>query len=67
MSKKSDKKITKEVKCDFLSNGKVGCIHVTAQCKSIDDLKEVLEFAKEASELVPLQIGSALEVLNNKP
>lgn len=60
-------KVIKEVKCDFLTGGKVGCIHVTAQCKDINDLKEVLEFAGEASKLVPLQIENALEVLNNKP
>lgn len=65
--RRKTRKVVKNVKCDFLASGKVGCVHVSAQCKSIDDLKEVLEFAGEASKLVPLQIGEALDLINNKP
>lgn len=61
------KKVIKEVKCDFLTGGKVGCVHVTANCTSVDDLKEVLEFAKEASKLVPLPIEDAMELISNMP
>lgn len=64
---KKFRKVIKEVKCDFLAGGKVGCIHVAAKCKNIDDLKEVLDFAKEASKLVPLPIEDAMELISNKP
>ena len=64
---KRKKKLIKEVKCDFLTSGKVGCIHVSAHCRDIADLKEVLEFAHEASKLVPLPIEDAMKLISNKP
>lgn len=49
----SQSKLIKKVQFDFLRAGNVGCIHVEANCKTVEDLKEALEFAKEASKLIP--------------
>ncbi|WP_338630735.1 hypothetical protein [Clostridium baratii] len=47
------KELIKKVQFDFLRAGQVGCVHVEADCKTVEDLKEALEFAKEASKLIP--------------
>lgn len=47
------KKTVKNVSFDFLKAGTVGCVHVTAECKTIEDLEEALEFARYASKLIP--------------
>lgn len=48
-----ENKLVKKVQFDFLRAGQVGCIHVEADCKTVEELKEALEFAKEASKLIP--------------
>lgn len=48
-----DKTSIKKVKFDFLRGGDIGCIHVEVNCNTIEDLKEAIAFAKEASKLIP--------------
>lgn len=45
--------LIKNVRFDFLSGGNIGCIHIETNCKTIEELKEAIEFAKEASYLIP--------------
>lgn len=45
--------LVKKVQFDFLREGHIGCIHVEANCKTKEELKEALDFAKEASKLIP--------------
>ena len=45
--------IRKSVKFDFLQAGTIGCIHVQADCYTLEDYEEALEFAKKASQLIP--------------
>lgn len=68
------RELIKKVRFDFLREGNIGCCHVEADCQTIDDLKEALEFAKQASQLMP-QIGMTYEqrcqeienTVSNKP
>lgn len=57
--------LIKRVRFDFLREGNIGCIHVDVDCKTVEDLKEALEFAKEASNLIP-PVGVVLNNSNNK-
>lgn len=64
------RKVIKEVKCDFVTGvagEKLGSIHITAKCKNISDLKEMLNFSKEAYKLVSLPVEDAIELISNKP
>ena len=54
------RKMVKKVRFDFLREGNIGCCHVEVDCQNVEDLKEALEFAKEASQLMP-QVGMTYE------
>lgn len=45
--------LIKKVRFDFINNMGIGSVHVEAECKSVEDFKETLEFAKEASKIMP--------------
>ncbi|MDB1935100.1 hypothetical protein PMY38_10045 [Clostridium tertium] len=47
------RKLIKNVRFDFLREGHIGCIHIEVDCETIEDLKEAVEFAQIASNLVP--------------
>ncbi|XZM32309.1 hypothetical protein ACSXAY_10280 [Clostridium perfringens] len=46
-------KLTKSVSFAFITKGNSGHLYVEADCKTKEDFKEALEFAKEASKLIP--------------
>lgn len=58
---KKNKSLIKNVRFDFLREGQIGCIHVEVNCEDVEDLKEALAFAKEASNLIP-PIGKEIEL-----
>ena len=53
-------KIIKKVRFDFLRDGKIGCVHIDVDCVTIEDLKEALEFARDASNLIP-PVGETID------
>ena len=52
--------LIKKVRFDFLRDGKIGCCHVEVDCQTKEDLEQALEFAKEASNLMPA-IGETID------
>lgn len=48
-----NKLLIKKVRFDFMTNGNFGACHVEADCQTKEDLKEVYEFTKELSNLIP--------------
>lgn len=45
--------MVKKVRFDFLREGNIGACHIEADCETVDDLKEALEFAGQAANLIP--------------
>lgn len=45
--------LIKKVRFDFINNMGIGSVHIEAECKSIEDFKETLVFAEEASKIMP--------------
>ncbi|SHJ52308.1 hypothetical protein SAMN02745163_02062 [Clostridium cavendishii DSM 21758] len=58
-------KLIKNVKFDFLRDGKIGCCHIEVNCETTEDLKEALEFARSASNLIP-PIGETVDEHTSK-
>lgn len=58
------KELIKKVTFDLLREGNIGCVHIEADCQEIEDLRDVLDFAKEASEIMP-PIGKTLDQVFN--
>lgn len=60
--------IKKEVSFDFINDGTVGCIHVTATCENIGDFNEVLAFVEGVKNLTKSITADVREEINgNKP
>lgn len=53
MRNEKKKQLVKKVSFYFISEGRIGYMYVDAECNSIEDVKEALEFAEKASKLVP--------------
>lgn len=45
--------MVKHIKFDFVNGAGIGCCHIDADCETVEDFKEALEFANEASRLMP--------------
>lgn len=65
---RSVRKLVKKVKFDFLREGNIGCCHIEADCNTVEDLKEALEFAQEASQLIPpigITVNQKKQIVND--
>lgn len=47
------KKLVKNVRFDFINNMGIGSVHIEADCETIEDFREALNFAEEASKIMP--------------
>lgn len=59
--------LKKEVRFDFINDGTVGCVHVSASCENIDDFREVLAFVEEVKKLTKSVTADVREINDSKP
>lgn len=48
-----ERKLIKNVRFDFINNMGIGSVHIEADCETFEDFKEALNFAEEASKIMP--------------
>ncbi len=53
MRNDNKKRLVKKVSFYFISEGRIGYMYVDIECSGIEEVKEALKFAEEASKLVP--------------